>query len=397
MKRWIYPFLGLTILAMLGGLYSFSLFYKPLQEFYNLSEVAPLALAFSIVTLTYSIFIVPAGSLYDKFGPKFPLLTGASLILLGYLLASTIKSYGWETARVLYYLYLGILPGIGIAFVDAVPRPLAGKWFPEKPGTAVGVVAIGFGIGGALIAPIVSYFLTIVDVFQTFTLLGLLYFTVISICSIPMKDPPTVKKEGEQLDFCSVLKNKIFYKLWFAFLFSTFSGLLVIGNAATILLEGAKVTPELEKEIGTFLVITSISNAIGRVLWGTLLDKMNVKKAMTLNFLTSCVSVLLLSQFFTTLLIFPLASIVYANYGGTLAIFPATSSIVFGRKIAGRAYGALFTAWGISGFIAPFFGAFLRDLTNSYTISLYSAFFVSSLALAVSITLPKMQSSSSEE
>ncbi|MEM0203892.1 MAG: MFS transporter [Archaeoglobaceae archaeon] len=390
MIRWVYPVLGLIILAMLGGLYTFSLFYKPLQEFYELTDVAPLAFAFSIATLTYSLSIIPAGSLYDRLGPKFPLLAGASFIFLGYLLASTMKSYEWETARTFYYLYLGVLPGIGIALVDAVPRPLAGKWFPEKPGIVVGIVAIGFGIGGALIAPLVGYFLTAMDIFHTFIALGLLYFAVISICSIPMKDPP-VKKEIVSLDLRVVLKSKIFYKLWFAFLFSTFSGLLVIGNAATILLEGAKVTPQLGEMIEEFMVITSISNALGRVLWGALLDRVGVKKAMLLNFLTSSTSVILLSQFFATLLVFPLASIIYANYGGTLAIFPATSSMVFGRRVAGRAYGALFTAWGISGFIAPFFGALLRDLTNSYIFAFYSAFAVSSLALAVSITLPQMR------
>ncbi|MFN3384550.1 MAG: MFS transporter [Archaeoglobaceae archaeon] len=390
MNRWIYPILGLTVLAMLGGLYTFSLFYRPLQDFYGLRDVAPLTLAFSITTLTYSILIIPAGSFYDRFGPKFPLLTGAFVIFLGYSLASTIKSYDWETAKILYYLYLGILPGIGIALVDAVPRPLAGKWFPEKPGTAMGIVAIGFGAGGALIAPLVGHLLIAMDVFHTFIALGLLYLTVISICSIPMRDPPNLKRERSSRDLTEVLKSKIFYRLWFAFLLSTFSGLLVIGNAATILIEGAKVTPQLGESVEAFMVVTSISNALGRILWGALLDRIGVKNTMVLNFFTSSISLILLSQLFTTPLIFPLASIVYANYGGTLAIFPATSSIVFGQRVAGRAYGALFTAWGISGFVAPLFGALLRDLTNSYIFSFYSAFFVSSLAIVISIKLPKI-------
>ncbi len=390
MNRWIFPILSIAILAMLGGLYTFSLFYKPLQDFYGLKDVAPLTLAFSITTLTYSILIIPAGSFYDRFGPKFPLLTGAFIIFLGYSLASTIRGYDWETARIFYYLYLGILPGIGIALVDSVPRPLVAKWFPEKPGTAVGIVAIGFGAGGALIAPLVGYLLIATDIFHTFIALGLLYLTVISICSIPMRDPLNLKKERGSHRLSEVLKSEIFYKLWFAFLFSTFSGLLIIGNAATILLEGAKVTPQLRDSIGAFMVVTSISNALGRVLWGALLDRIGVRKTMELNFFTSSVSLILLSQLFTTPLIFPLASIVYANYGGTLAIFPATSSMVFGQRVAGRAYGALFTAWGISGFMAPFFGALIRDLTNSYIFAFYSAFFVSSLALLISIKLPKM-------
>ncbi len=387
MNRFIYLPLGLIILSMLGGIYAFSLFYRPLQDYYGIENISQLTLAFSLITITYSLSILPAGMLYDRLGPRIPLFLGALAITSGYFLAGFMKNYNWETARIIYYLSLGVFVGLGIALADAVPRPLVSKWFPDMPGKAIGFVAVGFGIGTALMTPIIMYLLSITDIFTSFALLGIIYFVILVICTIPMKDPPSVEKKSESTRFIEILKDKSFHFLWTLFFLSSFSGLMVIGNAAPILQEGAKNTPELSKLIGVFLILTSLANAGGRFAWGAILDRIGVRKSMMLNFLTTSLSVLLLTWFFKTYLVFPLSSVIYANYGGVLAMFPAGTSIFFGSKYAGRSYGAIFTAWGMSGLIAPFVGAFLRDTTGSYFTAFYLAFAVSFSAFLLSFRL----------
>lgn len=385
MNRWIYPILGMIILTMLGGIYTFSLFYKPLQEFYGITDVAPLTLAFSLITLTYSIFIIPAGLLYDRLGPKIPLIAGAFTIFSGYLLASQMKDFGWDVARVIYYIGLGVLPGLGIALVDAVPRPLASKWFPDRPGTAIGLVAVGFGIGAAVMTPIITRLLESFGVFKTFALVGLLYFAVIAMCALPMRDPPLKKEDDDITDFDlrMVLKSGKFYRLWLAFFLSSFAGLMVIGNAAPILRKGAERTPELAGLIAVFLIITSLSNASGRFIWGAVLDRIGVFRSLRLNFMLSAAASLLLAFLYAGYMVFPLASLIYANYGGVLAMFPAAVSIYFGKKYAGRIYGAIFTAWGISGLFAPYAGGIIRDITGEYVYAFYLAFAASLLGMAL--------------
>ncbi len=384
MSRWMYPILGMIILTMLGGIYTFSLFYKPLQEFYGISNVAPLTLAFSLITLTYSIFIIPAGLLYDRLGPKIPLIAGAFTIFSGYLLASQMKNFDWDTAKVLYYVGLGFLPGLGIALVDAVPRPLASKWFPDRPGTAIGLVAVGFGIGAAVMTPVITGMLENFGVFRTFALVGLIYFAVIVFCALPMRDPESRKGESaHDLDLGMVLRKGRFYRLWFAFFLSSFAGLMVIGNAAPILREGARNTPELAGLVAAFLIITSFANAGGRFAWGFALDRLGVFRALRFNFLLSAAASLLLAFTYSTYVVFPLASVIYANYGGVLAMFPAAVSIYFGRKYAGRIYGAIFTAWGFSGLLAPYTGGLIRDLTGEYVYAFYVAFAVSLIAVVL--------------
>ncbi|AKG92152.1 Nitrate/nitrite transporter [Geoglobus ahangari] len=374
MNRWLYPVLGMIILTMLGGIYTFSLFYHPLQQHYGISSVAPFTLAFSLITLTYSIFIIPAGIIYDRLGPRIPLIAGAFVIFSGYLLASQMKLFEWDVARIQYYVGLGILPGLGIALVDAVPRPLASKWFLDRPGTAIGLVAVGFGIGAAVMTPVITYLLESYGVFRAFALIGLLYFGVIVLCSLPMRDPP-VKRGEESLDFSlgMVARDIRFYRLWFAFFLSSFAGLMVIGNAAPILRKGAEKVPELAGLVALFLIVTSLANAGGRFAWGVVLDRLGVFRALRLNFVLSAIASILLAYLYSSYLVFPLASVVYANYGGVLAMFPAAVSIYFGKKYAGRIYGAIFTAWGFSGLLAPYVGGLIRDMTGEYVYAFYLA------------------------
>ncbi|MBO8183281.1 MAG: OFA family MFS transporter [Archaeoglobus sp.] len=380
-RRWVFPFAGLAILSMLGSIYAFSLYYSPLQSYYNLNSIAELALAFSLITVSYSIFIIPAGFFYDRFGPKIPVLLGAFVIFLGYFVGYSMKNFlDWNAARYLYYLGLGILPGLGIAIVDAVPRPLVAKWFPDKTGTAVGIAAIGFGIGTAIVTPIIRYFLSATNVFQTFLYMGILYFSVIGLVGLILKDPE-IKSTKESLDFSlsSALRDRRFHVLWLSFALASFAGLMFIGNAVPILKEGAG-----EEIISAFLIVTSFFNAGGRFLWGVILDKTSVWWAMQANFILTSVALLALTTAYkypiTAIL---LGGIIYANYGGLLALFPSATAIFFGKKYLGRIYGAIFTSWGVAGLLGAFSGGLIKDLTASYISSFYLAILTSLIAILI--------------
>lgn len=392
LNRWIYPLAGLVISSMLGGIYAFSLYYHPLQEVYGLNAISPLALAFSILTVSYSIFIILAGIIYDRLGPKIPVVVGAGMIFAGYSLGWYMQNFeDWRSASLLYYLGLGLLPGLGIALIDVVPRPLAAKWFPDKTGTAVGIVAFGFGIGAAIVTPIIKYFLNY-GVFLTFLYIGLIYFTLISLLGLLLKEPPRnfhVMAEksdltGSKLEDYSLiqaLKDKRFYILWFSFAFSSFAGLMVIGNAVPILGEGIP-SEVLEFIIPTFLILTSLCNAGGRILWGNVLDRIGPWNAMKLNFIITVLILITLSFSYSNYyLVIPLGGVIYANYGGLLALFPSAAALFFGKRYLGRIFGATFTAWGVAGLMGAMSGGYIRDLTGSYFLAFYVAALLSMLAL----------------
>jgi OFA family oxalate/formate antiporter-like MFS transporter len=389
-SRWIYPFAGLAILSMLGSIYAFSLYYTPLQTHYNLNSVAELALAFSLITLSYSIFIIPAGFFYDRLGPRTPVLLGALTIFIGYFIGYSMKGFSeWSAAKFLYYLGLGIIPGLGMAIVDAVPRPLVAKWFPDKTGTAVGITAVGFGIGTAIVTPVIRYFLNLTDVFQTFLYMGFIYFAVIAFAGLTLKDPAAKSKNANKIDnvdfsLSHALKDRRFHVLWLSFALASFAGLMFIGNAVPILKEGIG-----EGIISTFLIVTSLFNAGGRVLWGVVLDRTSVWGAMQMNFILTCMALLtLVSGYRYPLTAILLGGIIYANYGGLLALFPSATAIFFGKKYLGRIYGAIFTSWGVAGLLGAFSGGLIKDIAASYIPSFYLAI-ATSLAAILIIRLGK--------
>jgi OFA family oxalate/formate antiporter-like MFS transporter len=366
---------------MLGSIYAFSLYYPPLQSEFRINSIAELTLAFSLITVSYSVFIIPSGVFYDRFGPRLPVILGGFTIFLGYVTAYFMKNFSdWESARILYYIGLGIIPGLGMAIVDAVPRPLVAKWFPDKTGTAVGITAVGFGIGTAIVTPIIRYFLGIADVFQTFLYMGVIYFAVIAMVGLVLKDPK-VQKSDEITDFSlkMALRDKKFHILWLSFAFASYAGLMFIGNAVPILREG-----RVEEIIPVFLIATSFFNAGGRVFWGVALDKTSVWKAMQINFILTSLALFSLRFAYTSpYTAIVMGGVIYANYGGLLALFPSATAIFFGKRYLGRIYGAIFTSWGVAGLLGAFSGGLIKDITQSYIPSFYIAIVMSLLALFI--------------
>ncbi len=222
--------------------------------------------------------------------------------------------------------------------------------------------------------------------------MGLIYFSIISVLGLLLKEPPRASHvmaeksdlAGSKLKDYSLieaLSDKRFYILWFSFAFSSFAGLMIIGNAVPILEEGIS-SEVLKLIVPTFLILTSLCNASGRVLWGNALDRMGPWNAMKLNFIITVLTLIALSFSYSNYcLIIPLGGVIYANYGGLLALFPSAAALFFGKKYLGRIFGATFTAWGVAGLMGAISGGYIRDLTSSYFLAFYVAALLSILAL----------------
>ncbi|NWP47825.1 OFA family MFS transporter, partial [Escherichia coli] len=81
------------------------------------------------------------GWLLDRFSPKLLIAAGAAMSGLGWVAASYSESlFG------LYASY-GLLCGLGTGIVYVGIVGLMVRWFPDRRGFAVGVVAAGYGMG----------------------------------------------------------------------------------------------------------------------------------------------------------------------------------------------------------------------------------------------------------
>ena len=128
-----------TFVAIGIGILSFGVFFKHLiKEFgWNRASAFP---SFNNFILIGAITSPLIGTLNDKYGPKWVMITGA--FGMGLVL---IILYFLESLWGLYLLY-GLM-GIGFFGLLISSMAVISNWFIKKRGTAIGIMFIGIGTG----------------------------------------------------------------------------------------------------------------------------------------------------------------------------------------------------------------------------------------------------------
>ena len=135
----------LAHLAVLGMLYAFGIFVVPISTEFNVSR-AEVSLVGTINIAFFYCGGIFSGPLADKFGVK-PIITIGSVIwIIGCFLASVTTAL-WQQI-----LTHGIMLGIGTSFVYWPAIAVVPQWFDKYRGTAVGMAALGAGIGNLIFA-----------------------------------------------------------------------------------------------------------------------------------------------------------------------------------------------------------------------------------------------------
>jgi OFA family oxalate/formate antiporter-like MFS transporter len=223
-------------------------------------------------TAVFALAVVFAGRMLDRLGPRLIARIGAVLLGTGLIscsFAHTPLSMG---------LTYGIA-GIGLCYASTIPAST--KWFPpERKGLVTGIVVSGIGLASVYISPIANWLLGNWGISRTFPVLGTSAFTIMILSANLLCNPPGTYKAKSKisgiavpgnmtvqgfrdLDWPEMIRTKLFYKLWFMYLFAASAGLLIIGHIATI----AKTQASWEN--GFYLVIIfAIFNTCGRFMAG---------------------------------------------------------------------------------------------------------------------------------
>ena len=139
--RWVQLGLGLIVMmAISSPQYVWTLFVKPLQAATGAS-LPQIQITFSILIVLQTWLSPAQGWLVERFGPRLLVALGAALSGLGWVLASSVTDL---TALFLTY---GLLCGVGTGIVYIGIVGLMARWFPDRRGLAIGMVAAGYGMG----------------------------------------------------------------------------------------------------------------------------------------------------------------------------------------------------------------------------------------------------------
>jgi MFS transporter, OFA family, oxalate/formate antiporter len=142
--RWVQLLLGLLVMmAISSPQYVWTLFVKPFQAATG-AGLPTVQITFSVLIVLQTLLSPAQGWLVDRFGPKVLVAFGAALTGLGWVLSAHVDNV-W-----LLFVTYGLLCGVGTGVVYVGVVGLMAKWFPDRRGFAIGVVAAGYGMGAML-------------------------------------------------------------------------------------------------------------------------------------------------------------------------------------------------------------------------------------------------------
>ena len=379
-RGWRVALAGLGINLALGVLYTWSLFKGAIEKEFGWKG-DQLNDPYALCCLVFAFAMILAGRVQDRIGPRITATIGGLLVAAGMLLISTTSNYN------LWGVGFGVLVGTGIGFGYACATPAALKWFPkEKTGLVAGIVVAGFGLAPVYLAPLSEILLKDFGLLKSMLILGILFaFIVIGLSQFleNPKDSDAVKDSSpvtgvslhtastDDLSPARILSKGSFWLLWLLYFIGAGAGLMVIGS----------ISGMAKKSMGSSafiaVAVLAVGNALGRVIAGSLSDRIGRRATLLLIFVFQAALMFLAMAFAgsasSALMLVAVAALIGANYGANLAIFPSIAKDLYGLKNFGVNYGLLFTAWGVGGFVLARVSQMLKASSGNFSSSFLTA------------------------
>lgn len=396
LARWRIPLAGFLLALMGGASYAWGVFADPLIARFGWTSAEAKA-PFTAFMVAFAASMVPAGKLQDRWGPRRVAAMGAVLFLVAYGLAALVGRIPQPAWLVLTY---GLVGGTACGLTYAPIAPTVRKWFPDRPGFAISLALMGFGLAAAVFAPLkAELWLVSLGIEGTLLLLALLTSAVSLVAARLIVNPPPgwtpcEEPSGPRAPAATAVRMEAtpgeavrsseFWVLWAAFACAIFGGLLAVGILPAF---GTRVLGLPALEAATAVTVFAAVNGIGRPLAGWLADRIGAVSVLIVTYVVQAAALLTLPAFVVDVpTLYGFAAVFGWGFAATLALFPVLASVCFGVENLGFVYGLLFTAFGV-GALGPVLGSSIFDATGSYTPAFLVSGALAGLAVALGTVL----------
>jgi len=362
------------------GFFAFSLFVRPLQIDLGWSRGDIMA-GWTVYYMLIAVSSPFIGRLVDRYGARKVIVTGAVIGSVGFVLLSQINSL-WQ-----FYLSYAVV-GIGLAGIGYVPTSaVVSNWFRRRRGMAIGIMSVGLGAGGIVLAPLVAGYL-IPNFGWQISYLSLAVITSVFVIPLTLfvirtdpadmglhpdgiETPSVVTTTGSSspvshgLTLKAVLSTSALWLIAVSFLISAFSNTGIIQNQVPHLQDvGFPITVA-----ATALGALSVMSAIGKFFFGWLCDRIQAKHACTIGLILQVAAIVVMISIgpaSSLEMVWLYAIMMGLGVGSWLPTVSMLTSTSFGLASYGAVFGMVVLALGIGTATGPLFAGNLYDTMNTY-------------------------------
>jgi nitrate/nitrite transporter NarK len=169
-----------------------------------------------------------------------------------------------------------------------------------------------------------------------------------------------------------MLRTPTFWLLWVIYFIGAGAGLMVISSVSGM----AKMS--MGEAAFVAVAVLAIGNAAGRIVAGTLSDKIGRRWTLLIVLVFQAALMFLAipvtgSKDMAPVVIVLVAALIGANYGANLSLFPSYTKDLWGLKNFGVNYGLIFTAWGVGGLVLSRLQQMLKARSGNFDSSFIAA------------------------
>jgi MFS family permease len=403
-NRWLVPPAALAIHLSIGMAYGFSVFWLPLSRAIGIDHAAPDDWKISTLGWMFTLFFVFLGSSaavfgrwLERVGPRKAGVVAACCWGGGFF----ISALGVVIHQIaLLWIGSGVIGGCGLGLGYISPVSTLIKWFPDRRGMATGMAIMGFGGGAMIGSPLADILMkhfatpTSVGVWQTFVVMGSIYFVAMMAGAFGYRLPPADWQPAgwtpstatnamittRNLHVDRAWRTPQFWLLWGVLCLNVSAGIGVIGMASPMIQEvfggsligvaGAlkDLAQDQRAQLATlgaaFAALLSVFNIGGRIFWASLSDYIGRKRTYFIFFALGIVLYALApwaGRIGSVALFVGIFCVILTMYGGGFATIPAYLADLFGTQYVGAIHGRLLTAWSAAGILGPVLVNYIRE------------------------------------
>ena len=371
----------ITQILIYGIWYGYSVFLVSLLREFGWSR-SLVSGAFATFVMVHGLLGPVIGWLLRRFGPRRLIMAGA--VLMGFAMFLMAETTQW------WHLYLafGILAAFAMSLAGWIPSVvLVGGWFPDRYGTAIGIMGSGIGVSIFALVPLAQVLIETFGWRWAYRILALavvawvLPATLYLVRDPPPGDQPKVgstshrhtERGGPASGYWTLASAVRTWKFWGVagvyFTGNFVTQMLLIHQVAYLVDHGVPVMTAAA--LGGAVGLVSI---VGKIGWGALSDRTTRPLAYGLAFAFVAVSIggLVLAGWYPrSYLPYLYAVLIGIGYAAMAPLLPAIASDLFAGPGFSMIFSTIYTVGGLGLAVGTWSAGWIFDTSGSYAGALW--------------------------
>ncbi|MBQ6924886.1 MAG: OFA family MFS transporter [Kiritimatiellae bacterium] len=392
---------ALLIHCSIGTVYCWSTFKARIAEQIGMSPFA-VGWAFSLAIFFLGMSAAFAGRMVEKNIKRSSLLS-CICFTVGMLGTGLCVQYARGPLALFgIYVFYGCIMGIGLGVGYLTPVKTLMLWFADRKGLATGISIMGFGLAKAIATPFMELIQNHLGLAPMFYILGGVYFVMMLLGHRLIRKPPEWREPDDERDgfrVLSMFRNPVFVGIWLMFFLNIHCGLALITYEKQIVQLTFRDAACLVALISIVPSVTAAFNALGRIGYSTVSDRMRDRNTVYKIIFASCI-LFCAAAFATSAIANPASSMalgalavvmlftVNFGYGGGFSTLPALLASRFGMDKISKIHGLALSAWAAAGLTGNNMSELILGHTRfGYGGILAAVTLLYAVALAICVTM----------